>query len=88
MAGRPSTDRGSRVVAFAGAEPHSTCDALVPLDQLILLPTAIGLAQQGQVDANLAVIIMGDSVVVVVCEGLTAALTSINLTHGPWVSSG
>ena len=48
----------------AGLPLQETCRAGEPLVHSILLPTATRCEQQGQVEANLAVMIMASSVVV------------------------
>ena len=79
--------RAERVDATVPA--HAACLAGLPLLHSILLPTEMGWQQQEQVEANLAVmIIVASSVVVVVCRGRFCLPTTINLTRAPWVSSG
>jgi hypothetical protein len=73
----------------ATAPEQAVCLARLPWLHSTLLPGTMRELQQGQTEANLAVMIMGDSVVA--GGGLSGAFplpTSINLTHGPWASSG
>jgi hypothetical protein len=72
---------GAAVTLDAGPCEQAVCLAGDPLLHSTLDPGTIRCEQQGQTDANLAVMIMADSVVMVVSRARTAAHNKQNSAH-------